>query len=155
MVEFKVVINDVKTGKSYQKIVNDASLIGKKVKDKFDGKLVGLQGYELEITGGSDSAGFPMRRDVETSGRKKLLLTKGPAVHIVSKGMKKRKTVRGNTISEQIHQINAKIVNYGPISIEELFGVKEEVSEKAEDKAKEEVKKEKPKKEKKAKEEEK
>ena len=60
MVEFKAVINDVKTGKSYQMDVSGHhanSLIGKKIGDVVDGIFVSLPGYKLTISGGSDKDG--------------------------------------------------------------------------------------------------
>ncbi|MFH1455980.1 MAG: 30S ribosomal protein S6e [archaeon] len=110
MAEFKIVINDPKTGKTYQKTLDEQAFIGKKIGDKIDGNLVGMAGFELEITGGSDVAGFPMRKDIQGSGRKRALLTSGTGVHIKRKGKKVRKTVMGSTISENIVQINLKIV---------------------------------------------
>ena len=80
MVEFKLTINDVKTGKSYKKIVRDLEadvFRGKKIKDQVLGNEFGLKDYELEITGGSDNAGFPMRSDLDLMGRKRILIVKG------------------------------------------------------------------------------
>jgi hypothetical protein len=65
-----------------------------------------------------------MRRDVEGPGRKKILLSHGPGFHPVSRGRRKRKSIRGNTISPQISQINVKIISYGQKSVEESLGVK-------------------------------
>jgi len=126
MVEFKVVLGDPKTGKSYQKVVSDDSLKGKKIGDKIDGDLLGLEGYELEITGGSDNSGFPMRKDLPGTDKKKLLLSGGVGV---KKGFRKgreaglriKKTVAGNTISEKTVQINAKVVKEGKKSVAELL----------------------------------
>jgi len=137
MAEFKIVINDVKTGKTYQKDLSDESLIGKKIGDKVNGDLIGLNGYELEITGGSDSAGFPMHKSLESSGRKKALLSGAPGVHIKRKGMKARKTIRGNVISDQVVQINMKIVKYGKEKLEKLLGLEPEETPKEEVKAEE------------------
>lgn len=124
--EIKLVISNPSTGKSYQKQVEDSSLLGMKIGDKVSGDLFGLPGYELEIRGGSDSAGFPMRRDVDTSGRKHALLTEGPGVHINRKGMKKRKTIRGNTIDESTAQVSVKVVKSGSRAIEDILGLKKE-----------------------------
>jgi len=103
--------------------------MGKKIGDKFSGNHLGLAGFELEVTGGSDKEGFPMRRDMEGPGRKKILLSHGPGFHPKSKGRRKRKSIRGNTISPQISQINMKIVTYGTKTIEESLGVKKEHKE--------------------------
>lgn len=127
MAEFKCVINDAKTGKSYQKPVDLNLFLGKKLKDKVDGSTLGLSGYELEITGGSDNAGFPMREDIPGNLRKKALLSGGVGVHIKRKGMRVRKTVRGNTVDKDIAQLNLRIVKYGKGSLEKALGlVKEE-----------------------------
>jgi small subunit ribosomal protein S6e len=127
--EFKVVINDTKTGKSYQQNIDSEKFIGKKIKEKIDGSILGLAGYELQITGGSDSAGFPMRLDIEGSGRKKALLSGGVGVKISRKGMKKRKTVRGNTISVNTAQINLKVTKPGSKPLQEFFKKPEEGKE--------------------------
>ncbi len=124
MVEFKAVINDVKTGKSYQVPVaghHANSLIGKKIGDVVDGIFVGLPGYKLSITGGSDKDGFPMRKDLSGTKRKKLYLSGGVGFHPVSRGMKKRKSIRGNTISEDVVQINCRVIAKGSKAISELL----------------------------------
>lgn len=139
---FKIVISDPKTRKAYQKEIEKetSGLIGKKIGETFSGDILGLQGYELQITGGSDKDGFPMRPDVEGTARKKILLSSGPGFHPKRKGQRKRKSVRGNTISLDISQINVKIVKYGTKSIEEIFGKKEEKEVKSEKKEQKEEK---------------
>ncbi len=124
--EIRVVINNPKTGKSYQKQVDGSFLQGKRIGDKVDGDSIGLTGFELELRGGSDTAGFPMRSDINTSGRRKALLTKGPGVILARKGMKKRKNLRGNTMSEFIAQANLKIIKAGSGDVEDLLGIKKE-----------------------------
>jgi len=147
MPEFKLTINDVKTGRSFQKTVSGTEsdiFRGKKIKDTVDGSSFGMKGYELQVTGGSDSSGFPMRFDIDGQGRKRPLLTRGPCVKIKRKGMKKRKTVVGNSLSASIIQINLKITKYGQKSVNEIFGVEEKKEEtkevKEEEKPKEEIK---------------
>lgn len=144
MVEFKLVINDPKTGKSYAKTISGEETFafkGKKIKDTITGNTFGFKNYEFEVTGGSDNAGFPMRYDLETQGRKHILLSKGPCVKIKRKGMRKRKTVVGNIISSSISQINLKVTKVGDKNLDSLFG-KEEKEVKIEDKPKKETKKE-------------
>ncbi len=151
---FKVVISDPKNRKAYQKEVEKeaSGLIGKKIGDKFSGKVLGLDGYELEITGGSDRDGFPMRKDVSGTARKRILLAFGPGFHPKRKGERRRKSIRGNTIAEDIAQINVKVVKYGPKSLAAHFGV-EEPKEENKEETKQEEKKEEPKPEEKPKEE--
>ncbi|MFN3910052.1 MAG: 30S ribosomal protein S6e [Candidatus Anstonellaceae archaeon] len=120
----KIVISDPKSGKSYgMELKKEAEnyFLGKKIGNTIDGNLIGLPGYELKITGGSDYSGFPMRADVDGPQKKKILLSSGPGYKPKEKGIRKRKTVVGNTISSDIVQINCKIENYGPKSLDELI----------------------------------
>ena len=99
--DIKCVINDVKTGKSYNKPIESTSLIGRKLGDTVSGNLFGLAGYELQLTGGSDTAGFPLKKELDSGVRKKMLMKKGDVgVKIKRKGSIERKTVRGNNINE-------------------------------------------------------
>ncbi|MBL7100605.1 MAG: 30S ribosomal protein S6e [Nanoarchaeota archaeon] len=149
MSEFKLTINDTKTGKSYNKVLDTDIFKRKKLRDKIAGDALGLKGYELEIRGGSDTSGFPMRENIEGVSKKKALLTGGVGVTIRRKGARIRKTVRGNEISLNIAQINLKIVKYGSKKIEDIFGAKSEETEEKKEVKKEVVKEEKPKEEKK------
>ena len=124
--EFKFVISDPKTGKSYQKALNSELFLGKKIGDKVEGNLFGLKNFELTITGGSDKAGFPMRKGVDVAGRKKILSGKGTGVKVAGRGLRIRKSVRGSIISDQIAQINLKVEKHGTEKIEDIFGVKKE-----------------------------
>ncbi|HOB37648.1 MAG TPA: 30S ribosomal protein S6e [Methanomassiliicoccaceae archaeon] len=129
MVEFKAVINDVKTGKSYQVPVSGYyanSLIGKKIGDVVDGIFVGLPSYKLTIRGGSDKDGIPMREDLPGSRRKRILLTDGVGFNSSEPGLRRRKGVRGNTIGPETVQINMVISQEGSKPIEELLPAKEE-----------------------------
>ncbi len=128
MVDFKAVISDPKGGKNFQTTVSGHhanSLIGKRIRDDVDGIFVGLPGYKLVITGGSDKDGVPMRPDVYGTRRKRILLTKGTGFDPKDKGVRKRRTIRGNTISPDILQINMKITTYGPKPIKDLMKVEE------------------------------
>ncbi len=129
MTEFKVVINDPKAGMSYNRTVsgNQANaLIGKKIKDEVDGLMVGLQGFKLVITGGSDKDGTPMRPDLPGPRRKKILVSEGFGFHPKYGGERRRKTFRGNTISQDTVQINMKIISYGSGDVKELLSGGEE-----------------------------
>jgi len=124
MVEFKAVINDITTGKSYQVNVEGHhanSLIGKQIGEVVDGIFVGLPGYKLKITGGSDKDGFPMRKDLPGARRRKVLLAGGVGFHPQMGGQRRRKTMRGNAISPDTSQLNMKITQPGSKTIEELF----------------------------------
>ena len=124
MVEFKAIINDVKTGKSYNVAVSGHhanSLIGKNVGEVIDGIFVGLPGYKLKITGGSDGNGTPMRSDLPGNKRRKLLLSEGLGFHEKYPGQRRRVAIRGATISSEIVQINMAVAEYGPTSIEDTM----------------------------------
>ncbi len=115
MPEFKLVIGQ-KDGKCLQKTIKEPEangLMGLKLGDKVLGDKIGMPGYEFEITGGSDYCGFPMRKDLPGTGRKRVILTKGVGMQDNFKGLRKRKTICGNTIHAKISQVNLKILKEG------------------------------------------
>ncbi len=120
---FKLVVSDPKTRKSYQKEVSGEGILGKKIGDKFSGGVAGLEGYELQVTGGSDKDGFPMRKDVDGSARKRILLSGGVGFKPLLGGQRKRKSIRGNTVSEDVAQVNSKVVKEGKLSLDKIFVV--------------------------------
>lgn len=119
---FKICINEPKTKKSWQLEKEVPSLIGLKIGDKFDGSPMGLVGFTLQLTGGSDKDGFPMRPDLTGTARKKALMSSGPGFRSTRKGLKRRKYVRGNTISTDIMQVNCKVVE-GEGDIPTILGI--------------------------------
>ena len=126
MSTFKLVIGDPKTGKSVQQEVKEDmsnALNGLKIGDTVDGATLSLTGYEFVITGGSDDAGFPMRKDVTGTGKKKILAIKGVGLKKKAKGIRQRKTVAGNTIHDGTAQINLKILKQGS---QDLFAAKKD-----------------------------
>jgi|TARA_Y100000310_G_C20664431_1_gene806648 small subunit ribosomal protein S6e len=138
----KCVINDVKTGKSFQTEIEQNPAKGMKLGDKLEGGSVGLSGYEFEITGGSDQCGFPLRKDLHATTRKKPLFVTGVGLRKNKKKDRVRKTVAPNVIRDNTSQLNLKILKYGTKKLEETLGKKEEDSEEApkEEKPKEEPK---------------
>src|SRR3989344_5606957 len=131
MAELKIVVNDIKAGKSYAKTIEDGSeLVGKKIGNKISGDLIGVNGYEFEVTGGSDKSGFPMRKDIEGTFRKRPLVTSGIGMAVTKrKGMKSRRTVTGNTIGNDTAQVNLKALSYGKETLAKLFGKEEAPAE--------------------------
>ena len=122
----KVVINEPKNGKSYQIELDETKskpLMGLKIGNDLEGTLLGLTGYTLELTGGTDKDGFPMRKDLHGTDRKKILLPKGVGLRKTRKGERRKKTIRGNTISEEIAQVNTKVKKEGKESITNLLGI--------------------------------
>ncbi len=113
MAKFKVIISDPEDGTC--KVVEleesrAAPLIGRRIGDTFDGTVVDMPAYKLQIRGGSDTDGIPMRPNVHGGGRRKIILSGGVGFSPKNKGERKRKTVRGDIITEEITQINTKIV---------------------------------------------
>ena len=116
-------LNISENGKAWKLEIESEFLVGKSVGDKFDGKEIKpeLEGYELEITGGSDSAGFPMFKEVSGIGLKKVLFKKGWGMHDPKDGIRRKKTVRGKTISSAVSLINMKVINAGKKPLNEIF----------------------------------
>lgn len=119
MADFKVVVSDPDTGNTYQFEVDgqDANrFLGRDIGDEVDGAPVGLDGFTLELTGGSDKAGRPMRDNVAGPNLKELLLEGGVGYKPTREGERKRVTVRGRQVSEETAQINAKVVEGGDVA---------------------------------------
>ena len=129
---FKINIG-TKEGKTYKIETESEALVGKELRDKISGTEISpeLAGYEFEIAGASDKAGFMSMENVEGVGLKGVLLTYGKGLHKKPKGDKKknkkpdgmryRKTVRGKVISPAITQINLKIIKEGAKPLAEVF----------------------------------
>ncbi len=125
MADFRVVVSDANAGKAYQIEVSGASantFIGKTIGSEIDGSVVGLSGYTLKITGGSDKGGFPMRSTLPGPKRKKLLVTGGSGFHPEEDGLRKRRSIRGSEVAGDIAQINTTVANYGSTPIDSLLG---------------------------------
>jgi small subunit ribosomal protein S6e len=113
MAKFKIIVSDPETSKSQLVEVEESQavpLIGRKLGEVIDGAAVKLSGYKLKITGGSDKDGFPMRPNIHGGIRVRAILSEGVGFHPSQKGERKRKTLRGNVITDAIVQINMKIV---------------------------------------------
>jgi len=113
MAKFKIIISDPEEGNSKTVELEEnrtAPLIGKKIGDLIDGTMLGLPGYSIQITGGSDKDGFPMRPNVHGGVRRSAVLSGGVGFNPEKKGERRRKKVRGNIITDEIVQINMKIV---------------------------------------------
>ncbi len=124
MADFQVIVGD-NDGATYSFEVDgqDANrFIGRSIGETVDGDAVGLSGYEVEITGGSDQSGRPMHGDISGSGTTKILSTGGVGFEPTVDGERKRITVRGAEVSEETRQINAKVATRGETSIEDLLG---------------------------------
>lgn len=132
---FKINIAE-KSGKTYKLEADSESLVGKSLNEKVNGEEISpdLSGYEFEITGASDKAGFPSMEEVEGIGLSKMLLSYGKGMKKRPKkegkrkrsknrpkGLRLRKTVRGKVISNDTVQINLKILKEGQKKLSEVF----------------------------------
>ncbi|UWG46694.1 Ribosomal protein S6E/S10 [Halanaeroarchaeum sp. HSR-CO] len=112
MATFNVVVSDPGSGHSETREVEgqDANrFMGRELGDEVDGSAVGLDGFTVEITGGSDAAGRPLRSDIRGSALKEILLTGGTGYNPDREGERRRVTVRGREVSEAVSQLNVKI----------------------------------------------
>jgi len=125
MADFTIAVSDPEDGHTYQVDVDgqDASrFIGREIGEEVDGGAVGLSGYTLEITGGSDGTGRPMRGDVRGSELKTVLLEGGTGYEPSRDGERKRVTVRGREVGDETRQVNARIAGRGGESPADLLG---------------------------------
>ncbi len=134
LANFKLVISDIK-GKSVSKELKDSDanpLLGLQLGNETDAAIVGLSG-KLKLTGGSDKSGVPMRNDIHGAARKRVLLSKGVGLQAAETGQRVRKLMRGNTVSEEIYQVNCKFNGELPVEAP-AEDTAESTEEKTEDK---------------------
>ncbi len=108
------VLAEVFRAKCFQVVVDGpraAAFVGKRIGEHVDASVVGIPGKRLLITGGTDSSGFPMIPGLPGPAKRALLLSSPPGFHPRSEGERRRKIVRGDTISEEIVQVNTKLVD--------------------------------------------
>jgi len=113
MAKFKVIVSDPETGTSKVVELEESRatpLIGRKIGEVIDGAIVDLPAHKLKIAGGSDKDGVPMRPSVHGGVRRNVILSGGVGFNPHNKGERKRKAVRGNVITDEIVQVNTKIV---------------------------------------------
>jgi small subunit ribosomal protein S6e len=122
MVEYKLVISEL--GTSLARTVTDpqaAGFLGKRIGETVGGELIGASGYTFRISGGTDKSGFPLRPDLPGARQTRLYVGTGFGFHPPRAGMRKRRTFRGNTISEDTVQINLVVEQKGPKPLAELL----------------------------------
>ena len=133
MAKFKVIVSDPETGTSKAVELEEARatpMIGKRIGEVIDGTIVDFAGHKVQIMGGSDKDGFPMRPSVHGGVRRSIVLSGGVGLNPLNGGMRRRKTIRGNVITDEIVQVNAKIVEK-PKQPREGKKLKEKKEEKA------------------------
>ncbi len=113
MAKFKIIVSDPETGTSKVVELEESRatpLIGRKIGDVIDGSIADLPGHKLQIMGGSDRDGFPMRKNVHGGVRRQVILSGGVGFNPRREGERRRKTVRGSVLTDEIVQLNMKIV---------------------------------------------
>jgi small subunit ribosomal protein S6e len=113
MAKFKVIVSDPEAGTSKVVEIEEARavpFIGRKIGETVDGAVVDLPAHKLQIMGGSDKDGVPMRPNVHGGVRRNVVLSGGTGFNPQDKGERRRKTVRGNVVTDEIVQINTKII---------------------------------------------
>lgn len=116
-----IVVSDPKNRKGYSKKIDAMPYVGKKLGDEVDLHELGLEGYKGVITGGSDKTGTPMMARFPGTARKKLLVYPGVGFKKGEKGERRKRPMRGNTIAQDIHQLNIKVTHWGGKSLDELL----------------------------------
>jgi len=72
-----------------------------------------------------------MNYRLEGIARKKKLMTPGIGFKSKVKGIRIKRTVRGNTVGADIHQLNVKVTKKGSKKLEEIFPAKKKPKEEA------------------------
>jgi small subunit ribosomal protein S6e len=136
LTQFKIVISD-KKGKSVSKELKDKEaqpLVGLRVGEIIDSSVVGIPSGKIQLRGGSDKSGTPIRSDVHGGVKKYVLLSKGSGMRDDREGIRKRKLVRGNMITEEIYQINCLLSEGNlPLTVEAKTGEPSNTDNKAEE----------------------
>jgi len=113
LAKFKIIVSDTDSGTSKAVELEETQatpLIGRRMGEVMDGAIVGLPGHKVQLTGGSDKDGFPIRPNVHGGVRRRVILGGGVGFNPQKEGERKRKTIRGNVVTEEIVQINMKII---------------------------------------------
>jgi small subunit ribosomal protein S6e len=140
LAKFRIIISDPDSGTSKTLEVEEnraVPLIGRKIGEVLDGTIVGMTGHKVKITGGSDKDGFPMRPSVHGGVRRKVMLGGGVGFNPKTQGERERKTVRGNVVTDEIVQLNMKIVEKPKHAKKETKDREEEKKKQTEEKEKE------------------
>lgn len=122
-----------KSGKTFQKELSSEeaeSLYNRVLGEELNGEMFGYSGVTFTISGGSDSQGFPMRKDLTGTKRKSILIGKSTGFKGKLRGkrfggLRIKRTVAGNTVYEKTHQLNLKVTK-GDKVLEKAFAPAEE-----------------------------
>ena len=96
------------------------NIYDRRMAQEIDGSVLGEEfaGYILRITGGNDKQGFPMRQGILTNTRVRLLMHKGHKGYRSRRaGERKRKSIRGCIVAQDIAVLNLSIVKQGDAEV--------------------------------------
>ena len=108
-----LIIADPETGTNEKRELEDARmtpLVGLRIGETIDGTVADLTGYRIQLMGGTDKDGIPMRPDVHGGVKTRIVLSGGVGFKPKNKGERKRVVVRGNTVTAETTFLNFKIV---------------------------------------------
>ena len=108
-----LIVSDPETGRSQRVEIEDTrmpSLIGRRIGEVLDGTVANIPGHKIRLTGGCDKDGIPMRPDVHGGVKARIVLSGGVGFKPRSHGERRRKTVRGNTVTAETIFLNFKII---------------------------------------------
>lgn len=108
-----LIISDPETGTSQKVELEDARmtpLIGRRIGEVLDGSVANLPGHRIQLTGGCDKDGIPMRPDVHGGVKARVVLSGGVGYKPKNRGERRRVTVRGNIVTADTTFLNFKVV---------------------------------------------
>lgn len=109
----KLDIGDPKSKRTFHVEVSGEGFLGKKIGETVKGAAIkefNLGDFEFIITGFSHMTGIPGLKKYPGSNLKKVLLTRGPGMKAKKpQGLRMKKTIHGNNITDQIVQVNLKV----------------------------------------------
>merc|ERR1711934_1341272 len=92
----------------------------KRISQETQGDILGAEfdGYRFRISGGNDKQGFPMLQGVLRDDRVRLLLTKGSKCYRQRRtGERKRKSVRGCIVNQDLSVLNLVVTKRGAAEV--------------------------------------
>jgi len=121
-------VNVSHKGRTFKAEIDNEAFIRTKIGDKINGDMVNadFSGYSLEITGTSDIAGFPGIKGHVGPQLRRVLLTKDDLGMNQTRpqGLRLKKSIRGEEISEKTMQINMKVLKEGAKKFDEICPAK-------------------------------
>ena len=108
-----LMIADPETGKTQKVEIEDArmtTLIGRRIGEVMDGTVANLPGKRIQLVGGIDKDGIPMRPDVHGGVKTRIIMSKGIGYKPKRKGERRRRIIRGNIVTIDTIFLNFKMV---------------------------------------------